>query len=350
MRLVCPNCAAQYEVDDSAIPPAGRDVQCANCGDTWFQHPATAAGEPRDNQPPHGDEAGPEQRGQRHAKEPTGREPPLESPVENAPDAPDRITDLLGDEADAAARKALIEALSTDEGGPADAETPGGQAAEGEAAGSATAGADAAGDPPKESATPKGPLAGEHRPPLPRATITADDMATFQSEVARETEARQAEKRREERAPEAEAAPRVPTPGEIAALADQANAPRATPRPVGPAPQRPRPDTANPPELPDIENLTSTMKPADEPTPERDPAVARRAARRGGRLGFYLAILISVLLVALYAWHKQVAAIIPGSAQFLDIYVVTVDGLRRALDHGAAAFVSLIRTLLAQVL
>ena len=39
MRLVCPKCAAQYEVDDSAIPDSGRDVQCANCGDTWFQEP-----------------------------------------------------------------------------------------------------------------------------------------------------------------------------------------------------------------------------------------------------------------------------------------------------------------------
>jgi predicted Zn finger-like uncharacterized protein len=40
MRLVCPNCAAQYEVDEGAIPEAGRNVQCANCGDTWFQEPA----------------------------------------------------------------------------------------------------------------------------------------------------------------------------------------------------------------------------------------------------------------------------------------------------------------------
>ena len=37
MRLTCPNCDAQYEVDDRAIPDAGRDVQCSNCGHTWFQ-------------------------------------------------------------------------------------------------------------------------------------------------------------------------------------------------------------------------------------------------------------------------------------------------------------------------
>jgi predicted Zn finger-like uncharacterized protein len=38
MRLTCPNCGAQYEVPDAVIPASGRDVQCSNCGNTWFQH------------------------------------------------------------------------------------------------------------------------------------------------------------------------------------------------------------------------------------------------------------------------------------------------------------------------
>ncbi len=37
MRLTCPNCAAQYEVDASVIPEDGRDVQCSTCGHTWWQ-------------------------------------------------------------------------------------------------------------------------------------------------------------------------------------------------------------------------------------------------------------------------------------------------------------------------
>jgi predicted Zn finger-like uncharacterized protein len=37
MRLQCPNCDAEYEVDASAIPYEGRDVQCSNCGHGWFQ-------------------------------------------------------------------------------------------------------------------------------------------------------------------------------------------------------------------------------------------------------------------------------------------------------------------------
>lgn len=40
MRLVCPNCGAQYEVDDRVIPDNGRDVQCSSCGHGWYQMPA----------------------------------------------------------------------------------------------------------------------------------------------------------------------------------------------------------------------------------------------------------------------------------------------------------------------
>lgn len=37
MRLICPNCNAQYNVDEALIPEEGRDVQCATCKKTWFQ-------------------------------------------------------------------------------------------------------------------------------------------------------------------------------------------------------------------------------------------------------------------------------------------------------------------------
>jgi predicted Zn finger-like uncharacterized protein len=48
MRLICPNCGAQYEVDSSMIPDEGRDVQCSACGHTWYQLPdgAEAVAEP----------------------------------------------------------------------------------------------------------------------------------------------------------------------------------------------------------------------------------------------------------------------------------------------------------------
>jgi predicted Zn finger-like uncharacterized protein len=44
MKLICPKCQAQYEIPDVAIPDIGRDVQCANCNETWFQaHPDAKA-------------------------------------------------------------------------------------------------------------------------------------------------------------------------------------------------------------------------------------------------------------------------------------------------------------------
>jgi predicted Zn finger-like uncharacterized protein len=50
MRLICPNCGAQYEVSDDVIPEAGRDVQCSNCGQTWFQDASQADPELLDDQ------------------------------------------------------------------------------------------------------------------------------------------------------------------------------------------------------------------------------------------------------------------------------------------------------------
>ncbi len=57
MRLTCPNCDAQYEVPDEVIPTAGRDVQCSNCGKTWFQHHPDHLPEEEDGTAPLGVEA-----------------------------------------------------------------------------------------------------------------------------------------------------------------------------------------------------------------------------------------------------------------------------------------------------
>ena len=43
MRLICPNCGAQYAVADDVIPASGRDVQCSNCAHTWFETPGASS-------------------------------------------------------------------------------------------------------------------------------------------------------------------------------------------------------------------------------------------------------------------------------------------------------------------
>ena len=53
MRLICPNCAAEYEVPDDVVPKAGRDVQCSACGQTWFATPeGVSPPEPIEGPPP----------------------------------------------------------------------------------------------------------------------------------------------------------------------------------------------------------------------------------------------------------------------------------------------------------
>ncbi len=59
MRITCPECGTQYEIDAGLVPAAGRDVQCSACETVWTQHPETAApagGEP----PPAAEETGEE--------------------------------------------------------------------------------------------------------------------------------------------------------------------------------------------------------------------------------------------------------------------------------------------------
>lgn len=37
MRITCPNCQAQYDIDPAMIPEEGRDVQCSSCAHTWLE-------------------------------------------------------------------------------------------------------------------------------------------------------------------------------------------------------------------------------------------------------------------------------------------------------------------------
>ena len=48
MILTCPECAMRYLVPDTAVPPNGRQVRCANCRHSWHQ----AAADPLDAAPP----------------------------------------------------------------------------------------------------------------------------------------------------------------------------------------------------------------------------------------------------------------------------------------------------------
>ncbi len=53
MRIICPNCSAQYEIDASLLPKDGREVQCSACNHVWFHCPDVTASTPRRPASPH---------------------------------------------------------------------------------------------------------------------------------------------------------------------------------------------------------------------------------------------------------------------------------------------------------
>lgn len=127
MRLICPNCGAQYEVADDVIPEGGRDVQCSNCGHAWFEEPGASEK----------DEAAAMQQAEQAPASPPSAEPDPEPdtkteaggegerPQESEPETPQasteprtidpEIADILREEAafEQAARQSEASALET---------------------------------------------------------------------------------------------------------------------------------------------------------------------------------------------------------------------------------------------
>ena len=117
MRLTCPNCGAQYEVPDEVIPVAGRDVQCSNCGDTWFQHHPDHMPETRVSDEPDDASATWDNEAEYEA-EPEPAPEPHPEPAPEDPAAPLRreidpaVRDLLREEAEREAQARAAESAS----------------------------------------------------------------------------------------------------------------------------------------------------------------------------------------------------------------------------------------------
>ncbi|MBS0274039.1 MAG: zinc-ribbon domain-containing protein [Proteobacteria bacterium] len=87
MILVCPNCAARYEVDGAQFPAEGRKVRCKKCGHAWHQAPEAGQAEieeaifnpPKEPEPV----AVPEPEIEAEAPQPSWRAPVLEEDAEN---------------------------------------------------------------------------------------------------------------------------------------------------------------------------------------------------------------------------------------------------------------------------
>ena len=286
MRLVCPNCGAQYEVPDGVIPEQGRDVQCSNYGNTWFQaHPdqdADLAEELGQEMPVDTPETEPEPAPELEPEpepEPEPEfedEPETEDSSDKAPQPVRReldpaIADLLREEAEFEARQRAAEA-------EADMQTQ------------------------------------------PELGLDAQEPAPARDEPTRRAE--EARERMESRkGPQAD---EDPDPEDALEEADDdLDAHVSSRREL----------------LPDIEEINSSLdaevrKPArsDDHAPSGTEGIPTRRKSSGFSGGFLLGVLVIALLWSVHAFSAQIAAQVPPLAGPLESYTRTVDKGRDWLD------------------
>ena len=278
MRLICPNCDAEYQVDDAAIPEGGRDVQCSNCGHAWFQLPADVEVALDAEEELFGDGS-------------------VSSEVQDA-----TIPPVLGS----------VAAKSGDE--PT---------------------RDADGDVPSDATT----QATEPVAPS-RQTLAESVLSVLREEAARETAVRREEviaSPADRGAIETQTEFGLDDP--MAAEGSSAAA-RHIARLKGADPDMPAPAevkaAARRDLLPDIEEINSTLRANSERAQTADeevealPDLKRR--RRGFRSGFVLMMIIAVALAMAYVMAPRIVAQIPGSAPTMKAYVASVDKGRLWLD------------------
>ena len=375
MRLTCPNCNAQYEVDAAVIPDMGRDVQCSNCGQTWFQHgPHSEVHDDSESviaqTPPDAtisDETAPTDA--YAGWEDSAQEAVDDTPASEEPQSWPNLEADLEAELEGAQTAAPAEGIPLETAHPQDIPAPA---------------------QPLEEQSP------EHHPEPPEATDTtwsgfhsaskyeadqgfddADDefdeeyedtpaptalpprramdddlLAVLREEAAREVQARKAEgsaletqtelglaalspaahskRHTVDRAP-AEPTPQVEREARLSGLEEMpdANAPRATRRDL----------------LPDIEEINSTLRATSDRGQRRDahdPAL-ERPRRSSFRSGFFGVITIALIGLALYLGAPKLAQILPATAPYMARYTETVDSGRLWLDRKMLAITQSMR-------
>lgn len=308
MRLTCPNCGAEYEVPDEVIPTSGRDVQCSNCGDTWFQYH-------RDHMP--------------------------------ADDVADAAPDVAEDAADADFDDAWSgDDIAADAKPPADDEEDEVEdAGAGDDAGDAPT-PDIAPEDTEDDAEPEeddddaddddragGP------PPLRRRPLSPEVKSILQEEASFAERSRHGDPL--ESQPELGLGDPVPPPPARREAAAESRLSRV--RQGEPAREAPKPregETAAPRRdlLPDIEEINSTLRRKGE-TLRPDGRIVREATRqeqRGFRGSFMSVLILAIVAVIIYLQAPKIGTAIPPLAGPMEGYVAAVDTARLWLDEKAA--------------
>lgn len=280
MRLTCPNCGAQYEVPDEVIPSEGRDVQCSNCGDTWYQaHP----------------------------------DHPLPDPHPASLDAPDDpgIPQDFEPEPDFAP-----------EADPDAAPEPDWQDAD-----------DDVGEPPYAENDAD---AGLTHDPAPRSGLDPSVSDILREEAERETALRASEAGALES--QGELGLDAGHDDESARRAREARDRMARMRGEEPAPAvNPSDSGSRRGLLPDIEDINSTLRGAGNPGATENALgpvadIPQKKKSSGFARGFTVVLIFAVILLLIYAKAPQIAETVPQADPMLSSYVALVDQARVWLD------------------
>lgn len=300
MRIICPNCSVQYEIADDLIPSNGREVQCSNCGRTWYQDGASvvpAAGSPAP------DDAG----GGPAVDEVDGAADPDDDPAEDE--------DLLDGEADRAdeatdrdemsslrprpsANEAILRVLREERDHEA-----------------------------QRRATSTRPKAPPDAPPADAARERAAAERRRMAAAAEHARTREAATMRPglSNRKRADAAPTM----DDAVRSDPDARPRAATEP-----RIMRREL-----LPDIEEINSSLRPYEtEAKADGDTAGHEEPGTSTGFWGGFLTVCVLVgLFVGAYVFADELAARVPETADPLTAYVAWIDGQRTALAHWVEA-------------
>lgn len=280
MRLTCPNCGAQYEVPDGVIPPEGRDVQCSNCGNTWFQDDPAQAGP---EIAPVTDEI----------------DQPVSSPDEPEPAADDPVSAEVSDPYD-----------DQDDWPEEAADEPDDDYTEEPATSGTARGLDPMvsdilrEEAAREAQLRSGEMTGglESQPELGLDEV-ADDEHTRRARQARER---------------------------MAMIKGE---------PVNPPPAEPEPQGSRRGLLPDIDEINSTLRSseggADAPA-LADELPVPPPRKTGFARGFALMLILAVALGVIYVKAPEIARAVPQADPMLSAYVALVDQARVWLDATVA--------------
>lgn len=339
MRLSCPNCGAQYEVPAEVIPENGRDVQCSNCGHTWFQvHPDhdaemsadLGASVPDEGWSPEEPSVEEPQTSAEDADHPAIDEDEVQPPEmafdEEDEDQPEEPSHAPHDPIESAVHSMVNDLDPTAETDPRDRLEPA---------------------PQSQFEPHAAEEEGERFPvspsPRPRRQIDPDVRDVLRQEAEHEAQLRA---RDNDGGLETQPDLGLDAPVSAPTTDPRAAEARARTRRMRGLPETPDiSEDADTTEddlhatrrdlLPDIDEINSTLRSTDERSPEEHPVVAMGARRRrrvGFRLGFGFTMLAASFVLLAYVYNKEIIAAWPAGEPYVNTFVDTMNAARLWLD------------------